>query len=351
MMTKYQVNFTHRFILFAALAAFLVLGARPAWAQETAPIDGLTAVVNTPDTSPTVGDPIPVEIAVTHPAGYRLIPTDPSQSWLTAGLPLELSDSANPAANPPITIVDNGDGTQTSRQTVLLTAWEPGAFALPSLTMSISDAQGNLRTITTAPATLEVASVLVDGDTTLRDIKPQATLPAPSVWPVTTAVVILLTATTGALVAFVIWRKNRPTPDTRPAFQRALDDLTRLDGLNLIEQNMAQAHVTFVTDVLRRYLEADFDIPALDQTTTQIVAALAHNPQAQQMPPAEKAALVALLQEADLVKFANVEPDLDTAVNLTAHVRHLILAIRPAPLLENQLPNQHQPTITEATAS
>lgn len=316
------------------------------WGATLAQAQEITAVIEIeadPTDSLTVGDVVPVTLSVTHPAGYRLIPADLTHSWATAELPLEVG------AQSAVTIADNGDGTQTSRQTITVTVWEPGQLALPPLSLSMSDPQGNLQTVTSSPAVLTVSSVLVDGDTTLRDIKPPATLPAPSVWPTATAVSVVILLVAGSAVAFVVWRKNRPQPDTRSPFQRALDDLTRIEQMNLPAQEMAQAHVTLITDVLRRYLEADFDIPALDQTTAQIVAAL-NAPTAPNLSPAVREQLVALLQEADLVKFANVEPDPTTAVSLGEVVRGLILDMRPAPQLD---PPQATPPgsqqLTEAT--
>jgi hypothetical protein len=333
-----------------ALVAFLASSFAPALAQEpTEPptrIDGVTATltaVPAADGAFTVGDEIVLELLVSHPTGYRLIPADLTQQW--ANVDLEVGEQS------PVTITDNGDGTQMSRQTITLTPWTTGIMTLPPLTFSLSDAQGNLQTVRSDPAVFEVASVLVEGEMTLRDIKPQAMLPFPAVWPQATAVAVVLLLIAASAIAFVLWRRNRPQPDTRPAFQRALDELTRIEKMNLVGQGLGQAHVTLVTDVLRRYLEADFGIPALDQTTTQIVAALGQEA-AQTMPLEAKEPMIQLLREADLVKFANIEPDPTTAVSMSAEIRAIILAIRPAPLLENEDNKTTSPTMTttEATA-
>ncbi len=54
----------------------------------------------------------------------------------------------------------------------------PGAFVTPPLAYTVTDGTGNLFEFTAQPVSVNVTSVLVEGDTELRDIKPQAEIPA-----------------------------------------------------------------------------------------------------------------------------------------------------------------------------
>ncbi|MCZ7672741.1 MAG: hypothetical protein M5U34_39295 [Chloroflexi bacterium] len=59
----------------------------------------------------------------------------------------------------------------------------------------------------------------MEGDTELRDIKPQATLPIPSLWPV-------FVAALGALLATAVWfiaRRVKEAFDNRLPHEVALD--------------------------------------------------------------------------------------------------------------------------------
>ena len=52
----------------------------------------------------------------------------------------------------------------------------PGDVQTPALTLSVANDQGSLSSLEVAPVPVSVTSVLVEGDTTLREIKPQAEL-------------------------------------------------------------------------------------------------------------------------------------------------------------------------------
>ena len=83
---------------------------------------------------------------------------------------MKCAASATPA------IVANGDGTETTSQKIEVARMRPGEVQTPAFTLSIADDQGNLQNVEVAPVPVMVQSVLVAGDTTLRDIKPQADL-------------------------------------------------------------------------------------------------------------------------------------------------------------------------------
>ena len=230
-------------------------------------------------------------------------------------------------------VTDNGDGTETSQQTITVTLWQPGTYTTPPLDLSITDTTGQLTALSVAPVTLTVLSVLVEGDNELRDIKPQAVLPIPLWWPWLLAGLLLL-----AGIGWLGWRwyqtrlgqgEEIPTepPDLRPAYQIALDELVHIQKLNLPAQQQFKTHYTLVTDVLRRYLEAAYHIPCLDRTTPEVRRAL----QRAAMPSPEKAAFLTLLSEADFVKFAQAEPSLETADLLPERARQFVLATKPTP--------------------
>ena len=62
--------------------------------------------------------------------------------------------------------------------------------------------------------------------------------------------------------------------DTRPLHQIALEELHRIDALDLPSQSRFKEHYTLVTDCIRRYLERAFDTRALDRTTGELRTAL-----------------------------------------------------------------------------
>lgn len=294
------------------LIALLLLAVAPVAAQGDGPV---TATLSAPDGQLTVGDAVQLTLAVTHPAGYQVIlPTLPD-AW---GDYAVVSQS-------PATVVDNADGTATTTMRIDARLFQPGVFTTPALEVSVTDGQGGLQTVMAAPAAVNVASVLQEGDSDLRDIKPQAVLPMPAAWP---WVVAGLAA--AAVVAAVIWRARRREKlavDNRQADEIALDGLSRIEGLRLPQQGNFKEHYTLVSDIVRVYIERRYGIPTLERTTGEIRPDLA----GVDMPPQVSALLIAFLQESDLVKFSRWTPDIDSAQQLLAHGRMIVQATRPEP--------------------
>ena len=278
-------------VLFLVLTLSLIpLGL--AFANET-----IGAILTTPDGEITVGDRIPLNLSITHPNGYRLLPLQFQDS---AWGEFEIQEVAPPQ------VVANPDGTETTTQAIYATLWSPGEYTTPELPLSISDTTGEIHEISAAPLDLNVVSVLVDGDTELRDIKPQASLPLPAVWPwmVGGLLVILLIFLVGGWLLRRWWLRRKfalaNAPDLRLPHEVAFDELTLIERLNLPSQQRFKEHYTLISDVLRQYVEKSFQIPTLDRTTGEIHRSIKMAPFSQD----NKRMLILLLKEADLVKFA-----------------------------------------------
>ncbi len=294
------------------LIALLLLAVAPAAAQGDSPV---TATLTAPDGQLTVGDPIQLTLALTHPAGYQVIqPTMPA-TW---------GDFAV-VGQSPATTVANGDGSETTTTLIDARLFQPGAFTTPDLEVSVTDGQGGLQKVVAAPAAVNVASVLPEGDAELRDIKPQAVLPMPAAW-----LWVVAGLAAAAIVAAVIWRARRREKlavDNRQADEIALDGLSRVEGLRLPQQGNFKEHYTLVSDIVRVYIERRYGVPTLERTTGEIRADLAST----DMPAEVSALLIAFLQESDLVKFSKWTPDMASAQQLLAHGRMIVQATRPEP--------------------
>ena len=298
--------------LQALLLITLLLAVAPAGAQGDGPV---TATLSAPDGQLTVGDPIQLTLALTHPAGYQVILPALPDAW----------GDFSVVSQSPATVVANADGTATTTMLIDGRLFQPGDFSTPALEVSVTDGQGGLQKVMAAPAALSIASVLQEGDTTLRDIKPQAALPMPAAWPWIAAGLAAL-----AVVAVAVWqarRRQKLAVDNRLAHQVALDGLTMVEGLRLAEQGRFKEHYTLVSDIVRVYVERRFGVPALERTTGEIRPDLART----DMSPEVTALLVAFLQESDLVKFSQWTPNVESAQQLLARGRIIVEATKPEP--------------------
>ncbi|MEZ4510524.1 MAG: hypothetical protein R3C62_01500 [Chloroflexota bacterium] len=264
-----------------------------------------------------VGDAIALELRVVHPAGYRLLPPELGETWGAFEV-WELS---------PVRVTANGDGTETSEQTITVTLWEVGEFATPPLPLRVSTNAGEIVGTTAVSTTLTIASVLVDGDSNLRDIKPQAELPFPPVWP--------WYAGGGLVVALVGWRLWRRVQrgktavsapvDPRTPTQIIMDELSKVMIQDLPTAGRFKEQYTLVSDLLRRYLTEAHSFPAIDMTTAEVRAAIDKTG----FRSDQRKALLGLLEMADWVKFTDMIPSTTAANEYPIRVLELIKATAP----------------------
>jgi hypothetical protein len=302
--------------------------------QDAAQIEGVSAELVVEEGEYFVGDLIPLTLQVSHPAGYRLIPIQLDGNW--GEVEVRQVYAPEVSANP--------DGSETTTQIIEVSLWAPGAYNTAELPVSVADTSGAVGQVSAAPVALNIGSVLIEGDTNLRDLKPQAQLPLPPVWPWAVAGLLLVALVTlGVLWMIRRRRLNRlaeieKQPDTRKPHEVALDELERIEGLNLPEQGRYKEHYTLASDVLRQYLESAYHVPTLDRTTGEIRRALKYTP----LDTEIKSNLVEMLNEADLVKFAKVRPEMHLAKAYVPQVRNSVAyTIPPEPIHSNG--NGHKP--------
>ena len=327
------VNKKRFFIQVLIIISVLVMMVAPVEAAG-----GVTATLTPNQTELAVGDPVELTLTVTHPADMQVIIPQLEKTWG----PFEVW------AQSQATTVDNGDGTATTQQTMTVTLFDLGTFETPALPLTISDSSGQATEETVAPISLTVNSILAEGDTQLKDIRPQATMDVPFPWPmVATGLVVLAVAIAGGWWLIHRLRKNGTlgrVVDNRPPFQVAFDELDRIDGMSLPDKGQFKTHYTLVTDVLRQYLEKQFGVHAFDRTTAELKQSL----QASAISSENARRFVGFFADSDLVKFAKLVPDLDEAHYITTDARALVKLTQPRPEPEQSQPTT--PTVTQKPA-
>lgn len=156
-----------------------------------------------------------------------------------------------------------------------------------------------------------VLSVLAEGDTLLRDIKPLERYPLQL--PFWAYLLLLLLAI--ALALYLILKrtpkpglsKNEAAPVQEPikiaAWQEALQQLEELLAKGLLEKEAWLQLYFGLSEILRSFLEKEYHFGAMEMTVSEISTVLQHN------HISNKAEVQDFLQLCDLVKFAKAEPD------------------------------------------
>jgi hypothetical protein len=204
------------------------------------------------------------------------------------------------------------DGRQ--QWTFRLTVFDTGNVYIPQVQFAYKNrADTLLRTAHTNPLPLSIVGIPFDPKGDVKDIKPPLDAP----WkfedflPYLIALVLVALGFLGYYY-YRRWKKRReegyvPAKPVIPPGQVALAALRILEDKHLWQQGRVKEYYSEVTEIIRRFLDDQYGVLALESTSDEIMVQLKDLPEAQ-----------ALIREfrsffttADLVKFAKYLPSPD----------------------------------------
>ena len=212
-----------------------------------------------------------------------------------------------------------------------LAFYRPGRQPIPLFGLPFMRAVKGLQraTLLSDSAFVDITPVLPAGDQPLKDIKPLEQSAEPPLLVFALAGIIVL----AGLYFFLRGRPMRSPPIVRevepPArpveqspYQVALERLTEVERDRWPARGKVATHYEAIVDVLRQYLEDAEQIGARERTTSELLWAL---------PPHLSAAGLRdrcddVLSEADLVKFARLQPGQVSADRFLERARELVEA-------------------------
>lgn len=282
--------------------------------------DAVQATWTATPSEATVGDVIRLILTVEHPEGYRVIVPDISETWgdfevRTVGQPVIQTDD------------DSSEITTIPLDVALMTV---GTFTLPDLSVTVYDTDGQAMYVNPSPLTINITSVLQEGDTTLRDIKGQVDMVVPQVTSPVGAILLLVFVAIGVVTFGVYTLKKRRTVDivdNRTPDEKALDELKRIEGLNLPALNQFKQHYDLISNCLRQYMQDGLQIQAMERTTSELKQMLRQS----ELQPDIVRDLMDLLSICDVVRYGSIEPEQSSADSLGARVAYIIERTRPQP--------------------
>ncbi len=163
----------------------------------------------------------------------------------------------------------------------------------------------------------------------LGELGPREVPPAPR-WPwLVVGLVLLAAASPLALRAFLAWRRKARQ---RSAYEIARARLQRLLDSPRPAAEQIDAFYVELSGIVRRYLEDRFDLRAPELTTEEFLASVGESPD---LSRDHQALLQEFLRQADLVKFAGVQPsDADVERSIEVAASFLEETRENAPMLD-----------------
>lgn len=266
----------------------LVHAVLPSLSQaQTAPLSVQMGYRASPDTV-IIGQPFDLFVKVLAPKGVRFeFPAGPDTATQNGVRPIELRGEK--------VVSMLGD---TAVALYHLVAWDVGVqpLRMPDVRVTFGKEE---RRPALGGASVFVRSVL-PADTAVRVPKPPRppiVLPVFNWWPW----LALLAAIIAAILIWWVWRRyrNRPKAPVDP-YVRAQRELQRIEQLRLIEEGRAALYLALVVDAAREYLAARVEGVRRSDTTTELLHTM-------QPLDGVEAQLPALLERADMVKFARAD--------------------------------------------
>lgn len=223
---------------------------------------------------------------------------------------------------PPERRVDGARVTEVHRLPV--TPLRVGAKKLPAIEVVYQAADGTSGSVRTERLRIRVDGRLGNEQDPRLGAAPPAVEVIATNWALVWALSILGASVVATLLTLIVLRllrsrleAARPPPPPRPANVVALDKLASLGGVTDLESPELMAAIV---DVLREYLGGRYGFDGLEHTTREMRLEL----QGLDLKGITSTEITAMLEDADLVKFARLEPSLDEAQALIPRVRVIV---------------------------
>lgn len=221
------------------------------------------------------------------------------------------------------------DAMTTEQQLIHVTSWDTGYFAVPPFIFLTAEGEE----LMTEPFLLTVKGVAVDLEGPIADIKAPA--PEPMTlgdllalyWPYLVSLIVL------AIIILLLLKltknkaQDRPESEVEEVVEPPIDPLLgleRMKGNAAFKTADSRQYYTTLTDHLRRFVEQEFDLPAFEQTSSEIITDL----ETKSLKREERLVLAGIFRQSDMAKFAKSklsaaqqEDALEKAIDLLTAVK------------------------------
>lgn len=194
----------------------------------------------------------------------------------------------------------------------ILTGFDSGSFYIPQQQIFVKN-----QAFLTDSLLVNVATVAVD-TTNVKKFPIKSIKKEPYTFDDFKIYIYIAIAALAIIAFWIYWfviRKRKEETDeqtyrTLPPYEEAIFRLNELDEKLLWQNNKVKEYYSELTEIVRGYIERELKVPALENTTDEVLEMLKDFKDAETIQTSQVTLdkLKSLLREADLVKFAKSKP-------------------------------------------
>ena len=220
----------------------------------------------------------------------------------------------------------------------ILTGFDSGAFYIPQQQIFVKN-----QAYLTDSLLVNVATIAVD-TTKVKKFPIKSIKSEPYTFDDFKIYLYILLAALAIIGFWIYWfviRKRKEeieeaTYRTLPPYEEAIYKLNELDEKLLWQNNKVKEYYSELTEIVRGYIERELKVPALENTTDEILEMLRDFKQADTIQTSQETIdkLKSLLREADLVKFAKSKPMALEIEEDRKDAEDIVSNLKPKPIIE-----------------
>jgi hypothetical protein len=284
-----------------------------------------------------VGDFINYSITVAHSNDIKLIAPIIKDSL--KGIELLKSE--------PVVNIEK-DGRIISTYKYIISKYDSGNVNIPSILVQYQQKDNRVKeSILTNPVSFVVKTLNVNPQADIKDVKEPIKIPLD--WRMIILYILIgLIIITAGVYAYLYYKKKRAQKlglikeVVREPEEIALEALHILEDKKLWQQGLIKQYHSEITEIIRRYFEGRFNLPALEITTNELLTGLEKVPKAKHIIKIT----TDFLNNADLVKFAKFVPM--SKVNEEMMIQAYEIVNTTIPVTEPEIESQVTQEVTNA---
>lgn len=275
-----------------------------------------------------IGDQVKLQIRVSQPGEARV---DIDLNPLTEVEGLEIVKETAP-------VTKEDPGMNYLEKNVMLTSFDSGEYLVPQIPVRLLEDDGTIETLQTNPIPLTVLTIPIASDslqlTPIKDIdREEFTFQDGLPYLLGVSGLLLI----GLLLWWFVFKKHDAKKEApviiRPAHEVALEKLDALQGEQLWQQGRIKDYYSLLTYIAREYLENRYQVPALENTSKEILQKISTFPEIDQ---SLLDTLRQILTSSDMVKFAKAEPAATFHTEALEKTRQFIIVTQAKPKIESE---------------